>query len=361
MPSFEHEGKSLYYELHGREGDPVVTIVNGLSMRTNHWAPYFELLPARGCRVLTYDMVGQGASSKPVLGADFDDHATMLAALHAHLGIERPYVFGISFGGVVALKYAIRYPQRIGGLLPVSTFSELDPQLEGHAVNLYQGLARVGFEFYLDLLMPLNFSNQYIAANRDLVHLIKRVGASTNELYGIQNLMESLSDFRSLTPELASIDCPTLIMNGEFDYRTPRHLHDIMRRHIRSSRLILVPRVCHAFTLEIPELTSRLIGDFVKSVEAGEWVGDQSVWIADEHPDAKVALTRCEQDHLRAIPVPEPDRPARAPRRENGPGSKTKSAAGKGQARTKAASGGTKASTSGKKATARKKAPSGQR
>ncbi len=305
MPVFEHDGQSLYYELHGREGDPVLTIVNGLSMRTSHWAPYFEQLPARGCRVLTYDMVGQGASSKPVLGADFDDHATMLAALHTHLGIERPYVLGISFGGVVALKYAIRYPDRIGGLIPVSTFSELDAQLEGHAVNLYQGLAKVGFEFYLDLLMPLNFSNDYIAANRDLLHVIKRVGASTNELYGIQNLMESLADFRSITPELKHITCPTLILNAEFDCLTPRHLHDIMRRNIAGSRLVLVPWVCHAFTLEVPELTSRLLSDFVRAVETGQWKGDQSVWISAEKPEAKTMLTRCVQDHLRAIPIPQ--------------------------------------------------------
>ncbi|MDN3516682.1 alpha/beta hydrolase [Aquisalimonas lutea] len=304
MPVFEHEGQSLYYELHGREGDPVVTIINGLSMRTSHWAPYFEQLPARGCRVLTYDMVGQGASSKPVLGADFDDHATMLAALHTHLGIDRPYVLGISFGGVVALKYAIRYPERTGGLIPVSTFSELDAQLEGHAVNLYQGLARVGFEFYLDLLMPLNFSNDYIEANRELLHVIKRVGASTNELYGIQNLMESLADFRSITPELERITAPTLILNAEFDCLTPRHLHDIMRRHIAPSRLVLVPRVCHAFTLEIPTLTSRLLAEFVQQVEAGQWQGDQSVWIAAEDPNAEPLLTYCDQDHLRAIPMP---------------------------------------------------------
>ena len=325
MPVFEQEGQSLYYELHGREGDPVLTIINGLSMRTSHWAPYFEQLPARGCRVLTYDMVGQGASSKPVLGADFDDHATMLAALHAHLGIERPYVLGISFGGVVALKYAIRYPERIGGLIPVSTFSELDAQLEGHAVNLYQGLAQVGFEFYLDLLMPLNFSNAYIAANRDLLHVIKRVGASTNELYGIQNLMESLADFRSITPELQHITCPTLILNAEFDCLTPRHLHDIMRENIANSRLVLVPRVCHAFTLEIPDLTSRLLAEFIHSVEQGEWQGDQSVWIAAEDAQAKTLLTPCEQDHLRAIPVPaaRPEPPKKkAPRKGQGSGTK---------------------------------------
>lgn len=315
MPVFEFEGHELYYELHGREGDPVLTIVNGLSMRTSHWGPYFQLLPQAGVRVLSYDMLGQGNSSKPVLGASFADHAAGLHALHAHLGIRRPYVFGISFGGVVALRYAVDYPEALGGLIPVSTFSELDAQLRGHSTNLYVGLVRVGFGFYLDLLMPLNFSNAYIARHQELIRLIRRVGVSTNELYGIQNLMESLADFESMTPELDEITAPTLIMNGEFDYLTPRHLHEVLRRNIRNSRLVLVPRVCHAFTLEIPELTSRLIAGFIHQVEQDEWCGDQSVWISAEDAGAEPLLSPCPGDHLRAIPLPAPSKRGQKPRR----------------------------------------------
>ncbi|MCC5811647.1 MAG: alpha/beta hydrolase [Ectothiorhodospiraceae bacterium] len=311
MPVFEYQGHQLYYELHGREGDPVLTIVNGLSMRTSHWGPYFQLLPDLGVRVLTYDMLGQGASSKPVLGAGFQDHADGLYALHRYLGIERPYVFGISFGGVVALRYAVDHPDVLGGVIPVSTFSELDAQLRGHATNLYVGLVRVGFGFYLDLLMPLNFSNEWIAQQQDLIQLIRRVGVSTNELYGIQNLMESLAGFESMTPELSTIKAPALILNGEFDCLTPRHLHDILRREMANSRLVLVPRVCHAFTLEIPALTSRLLADFIHAVERGEWTGDQSVWISAEDPQADPLLTLCEADHLRAIPLAPTPKPPR--------------------------------------------------
>lgn len=304
MPAYEtSDGHQIYYELHGAAGDPVVTIVNGLSMRTTHWEPYFGTLPAAGCRALSYDLLGQGYSSKPVLGVDFDDHVRMLKELHDHLGISKPYIMGISFGGVVALKYAIAYPDAIAGLLPVSTFSELDSQLRGHAMNLYTGLSRVGFEYYLDLLMPLNFSNEWLVGNQELIAIIRRVGATSNELYGIQNLMESLADFQSITEDLSRIRCPTLIFNGEYDYLTPRHLHDVMLRNIGNARLVLVQKVCHAFTLETPALTARLICDFVEDVERGAWKGDQSVWIAAEDPDAEVMLTPCPGDHLRAIPI----------------------------------------------------------
>jgi len=324
MPSFPYKGNDVYYELHGDPDLPVVSLCNGLSMRTSHWAPYFQLLPKLGCRVLTYDMIGQGASSKPILGLDFDDHAASLYALHEHLGIERPYVMGISFGGVVVQKYAYTYPDRVGGILPASTFSEMDEQLRGHAYNLYMGLVRVGFEFYLDLLTPLNFSDKWLRENRELMHIIKRVGVSTFELYGIQNLMESLSHFVSITAELHRIKCPALIMNAEYDALTPRHLHDIMRRNIPSSRLMLVPHVCHAFTLEVPELTSRLIADFVRQVEGGLWQGDQSVWIANDDPKGEPAAFPCEGDHLRFIPLPAGK--AKKPAREKKPAGRAKKA-----------------------------------
>ncbi|RFA27232.1 hypothetical protein CAI21_15415 [Alkalilimnicola ehrlichii] len=302
MPVFNDGKQDIYYELYGAAGTPVVSLVNGLSMRTSHWAPYFDLLPKLGCRVLTYDLLGQGQSSKPVLGVSFEEHAVHLAALHEHLGIEKPYVMGISFGGVVVLKYASLFPERIGGLLPVSTFSELDEQLRCHAHNLYKAITRVGFEFYLELLMPLNFTNRFLAGNRALTEVIKRVGVNSNELYGIQNLMESLAHFESMTGELGDIHCPTLIMNAEYDALTPRHLHDLLRRKIENSRLVLVPHMAHAFTLEVPDLTARLIAMFVEQVESGQWRGDQTVWQVDDDFQAEPLLHPCQGNHLRFLP-----------------------------------------------------------
>ncbi|HCY62866.1 MAG TPA: alpha/beta hydrolase [Oxalobacteraceae bacterium] len=302
MPVFRYKNSDVYYDLIGNEGDPVITLVNGLSMRTSHWAPYFKMLPEKGVRVLAYDMLGQGFSSKPILGVDFDDHAAMLKALHDHLGIEQPYVMGISFGGVVVLRYAIMFPDALKGLLPVSTFSELDPLLTCHAANLYTGMARMGFEFYLDLLMPLNFTNEWLTKNRDLLAIVKRVGSSGNEIYGIQNLMESLRHFSTITPDLPKIKAPTLVLNGEFDALTPRHLHDIIRANTPDSRMMIVPKMSHAFTLEIPELCSRIFAEFIQQVESGAWQGDQTVWIANEDPHAAELAYQCPGDHLRLMP-----------------------------------------------------------
>lgn len=282
MPAVIVDGHQIHYELHGPSDGPTITFINGLSMRTTHWSPYFQRLPARGCRVLSYDMPGQGLSSKPVLGLDFDGHTRTLHGLHRQLGIERSYVLGISFGGVVALKYALAYPEATRAVIPASTFSELDERLRWHSYNLFKALTRVGFEYFLELLMPLNFTNEFLARNREFNETMIRAGVAGNELFGIQNIMESLTHFEPLTPRLAEIDCPALVLHGEFDFLTPHNLHDIMRRALRNSRLYVLTGMAHAFTLEAPERVTQLLADFVAEVEEDRWEGDQSMWMIKE-------------------------------------------------------------------------------
>ena len=111
-----------------------------------------------------------------------------------------------------------------------------------------------------------------------------------------------------MTPLLHNIQVPTLILNGEFDFFTPRICHEILRREISSSRLVIMPNAYHAFTLEMPALTLRQIEHFLQQVTQNQWPGDQSVWIAEENPESAELLRPFEGDWLRAIPMPGPSR-----------------------------------------------------
>src|SRR5450759_814243 len=133
---------------------------------------------------------------------------------------------------------------------------------------------------------------------------VKRSTANSNDLFSIQNLIESIRyvDKQGFTAELDRITCPTLIMNAEFDYLTPRWCHEKIRQHIKNSRLMLIQHAFHAFTIEFPEISSRLIREFILEVENGNWQGDQTVWIASDDPKAKEYAFPCEGDHMRALP-----------------------------------------------------------
>jgi pimeloyl-ACP methyl ester carboxylesterase len=295
----QHE---INYALEGDAGAPLVTFVNGLTQSVGLWTAYSKHFAARGYRVLAYDMLGQGRSSKPVLSISLDDHPRTLAALLDHVGAERTFLAAISFGGIVAIDFALAHGERLDGLVLMSTFADLTPQLELLGAALYEGLTQVGLPYLQSLLYPMNLSGDWIAANRSRIPEMKRAGYIGNDLYALQNLMESFVTFAPRGPRLHEIRCPTLILNGEYDFFTPRECHDLMRRCIPSSRLVLMQRAYHAFTLEMPALTMRQIEDFIVSVREGRWEGDQSVWVAADSADADPPAYRAIGDHMRAIP-----------------------------------------------------------
>lgn len=319
MPIAQYGHHQVHYQLVGEADRPVITFLNGLTQNANLWTAYADHFVPRGYRVLAYDMLGQGRSSKPVIDIKLATHADMLASLLDQLGIDRTHLASISFGGIVGLDFAIRHGKRLHSLVAMSTFAELTPQLELLGAVMLQGLTDVGLPYLQSMLYPMNMSSQWIAANRDRIPAMKRAGYISNDAYAMQNLMESFVEFRPLTRQLHRIAVPTLIMNGEFDFFTPRECHELIRRHVANSRLLIIPRAYHAYTLEMPAVTMRQLDVFLDQVATGTWQGDQSVWLASDDPTADTQWLPIAGDWMRAVQpaaaaaVPKPA--AKAPRK----------------------------------------------
>ncbi|MCP3394809.1 alpha/beta hydrolase [Bradyrhizobium sp. CCGB12] len=303
MPFLSHGSYRIRYELDGPAGAPVYVLVNGLTQYSELWGAYREALSARGFRVATFDLLGQGASDKPTLYISQDDQVTALRLLIGELGDGPIFLSGISFGGLIALRYAIEHGERLSGLVPMSCFAELSPQLLLIGNALRTGLILGGTGYLQDLLLPMNLSDQWLKPLLDKLDGIKRQGWLVNDVYALQNLMESFLDFKPLTPQLSSITVPTMILNGEFDFLTPRALHETLRVEIPNSSLVIIPRAYHAFTLEKAALTADLLVRFADDVLAARWQGNKAVWIAPDEAGGELTPFPAGYDHLRAIPV----------------------------------------------------------
>ena len=305
MPFLALGSYRIRYELDGLERGPAYVLVNGLTQYAELWGAYRDALVARGFRVATFDLLGQGESDKPALFISQDDQVAALALLIDQLGDTPIFLSGISFGGLIALRYAIEHPDRLAGLVAMSAFAELSPQLLLLGNALRTGLILGGTSYLQDLLLPMNLSDAWLGPQLGNLEAIKRQGWLTNDIYALQNLMESFLDFKPLTPQLSSISVPTMILNGEFDFLTPRTLHDTLRLQIPDSALVIIPRAFHAFTLENPALTADLLARFAEDVLARRWKGNQSVWIAPEKAGNPLIPFPAGHDHLRAIPTHE--------------------------------------------------------
>lgn len=301
MPYMIYKRHSVYYEINGKKDQPLIIFINGLTQNTAHWGVQTEPLNKLGYQTLTFDLLGQGKSFKPILSINFAENVDVLHQLINEVKVKKAYIAGISFGGVTAMQFALRFPQQCQGLIIMSAFSEMDTRLKILGLNLYQGLTLVGLNMLLDLLLPINLSSQYMKDNEQRLRSLRKLSLAKNDLYAVQNLMESINNFEGFTGELKNITAPTLILNGEFDYLTPRWCHDLMRRNIKNSRLVIIQHAFHAFTMEFPAITNRLFDYFVRAVENNTWKGDQTAWVATDNLESKEVLYPCQGDHMRAV------------------------------------------------------------
>jgi 3-oxoadipate enol-lactonase len=303
MPWLERNSRRIHYELTGPGDGPACVLVNGLTQYVKLWMPFRDGLVAKGFRVASYDMLGQGQSDKPRLFIDQADQVAVLGDLIDELGPGPIFVGGISFGGVIALRYAIEHPNTIAGLVPMSSFAEIPPQLMRLGNAMRTALILGGTTYLQDLLFPMNFSNAWLEAKSDLIGLATHRGWLINDVYALQNLMESFLEFEPLTPQLSLIKVPTMIMTGEYDFLTPRTLQDSLRIHIPDSALVIIPRAYHAFTLERAELAAYVMARFAEDVIAGRWHGKKTIWVAPEEVGGELTPFPAGFDHLRSIPV----------------------------------------------------------
>lgn len=303
MTTLMHDGRSIHYELEGSADKATFVLVNGLTQYSSLWRPYRDRLRELGFRVVTFDLLGQGSSTKPGLFIGQGEHVEVLRSLIGELGESPTFLAGVSFGGLVALQYAVEHGETLAGLVPISTFSELSPQLLLLGTALRNALIVGGVGYLQDLLMPMNMSDAWLQPRLDDLWSVKKPGWVANDAFALQNLMDSFMEFEPLTPRLSNIRVPTMILNGEFDFLTPRHLHETLRLNIPDSALVLVPFGYHAFTVEMPDLTAHLLADFASRVLGGNWEGGGSVWVASSSPGGPLERFPSGYSHLRSIPV----------------------------------------------------------
>src|ERR1700677_1552138 len=122
-------GHELYYATLGR-GMPVIFMHGGLGFDHQYFRPFVDPL-ADAAQVVYYDHLGHGKSDRPTdfseitlerLSSDCD-------ALATALGFDKFVLVGHSYGGFIALDFALRYPRRLAGLVLACTAPDLTSRM----------------------------------------------------------------------------------------------------------------------------------------------------------------------------------------------------------------------------------------
>ena len=115
MADAQINGARIWYEVHG-EGEDYLLQIGGAGFAhenfgfvTDKMTPHFK--------VIEFDLRGYGLSERPEQEYSMELWADDIKALFDAIGVERAHVHGTSMGGMVALAFAGRYPERVDGLV----------------------------------------------------------------------------------------------------------------------------------------------------------------------------------------------------------------------------------------------------
>jgi 3-oxoadipate enol-lactonase len=254
-------------EIHYREegtGFPLI-LIHGLNGDLTGWGlvmPEF----ARYFRTLALDLRGHGDSGKPDQPYSIKEFSEDLKVFLTKLQIPQTHLLGLSMGGAIAQQFAIDFPQRVRGLVLVSSFSYLDAQARKKFLGLRRSLEAGGYPAFFDEVVNLAFTPQYISANPQAIAQLKEKRVRLNSPAAIGRATDACLSF-DLKEAIKEICSPTLILSGRDDLFTPIHLAEQIHKNIPNSEWKILEEVGHNLYLEKADEMARVVSDFLNRLE----------------------------------------------------------------------------------------------
>lgn len=247
MPVFESPGATIHYEIAG-EGPPLLLIA-GIASDGASWGPLPPFLPDR--RLIMPDNRGSG---RTVCEGPFeiDDIVADTLALLDHLGIAETDVVGHSLGGMIGLRLASRYPERVRRLVTLTSAN-----LPGAKERvLFQDMERHYFTMppqdWFRLLFQWLFSGPFFA---DEANIAAAAAASTAYPWrqSPENFARQVKAIdRMASEDLRQIECPVLAVAGSLDLLMPPAAVTAGHHGVRNLTLTTLP-AAHSIHWEAPQ------------------------------------------------------------------------------------------------------------
>jgi L-proline amide hydrolase len=272
----EDEGKLPVLYLHGGPGG------------THDYLEPLEAMAETGRRAIFYDQIGCGKSDLPDDPSlwKVETFVDELGEVRRHLGLDRLHIFGNSWGGMLAMEYALTQPTGVASMIVASSPSSI-PQWVAEANRLRSLLPEDVQETLTSHEQAgttdspeyeqacLVFYHRHVCRLDEWPDCVVRSFAFIEEHGVVYKTMNGPSEFHvtgplkdwDITGRLAEIRIPTLVITGEHDEATPA-INQTVSSGIRGSESVIYPGASHMAHVEDPDGYMRVLDGFLTRIEA---------------------------------------------------------------------------------------------
>jgi pimeloyl-ACP methyl ester carboxylesterase len=268
MPSIKAGALSLEYYVDG-SGPPLLMIM-GFAGQAKSWGEPIVARLAEHFTCVRFSNRGTGSSDRPDEPTTIRQMAGDAIALLDALGIERPHVFGVSMGGMIAQELAINYPQRVNGLVLGCTTAGFmrGPQAGADVAQALMPVPGLTREEQVRKAWPAICAPDFIATRMDFLEAMLTASlAQPTPIETIAKQVVAVNQHDALD-RLNQIKAPTLIIHGDVDRLVPYGNAPILHQAMPGSELRTLEGAAHMFFWEQPKQAADIIIEFLARVPA---------------------------------------------------------------------------------------------
>jgi 3-oxoadipate enol-lactonase len=257
-------GLQLNYETYGEAGDWLV-MCHGLGSGLQSMRGAAEVF-SKEYRVLIWDNRGLGGSDDAPAGEGYEieAHARDLANLMDALGIDRAIVHGVSWGGIVAQRFAIDYPEKLRALVVDSSSAELNERAAQNWVTRGELMVRDGPAAIRNAPGGLNEGQP--AASPEVYEQMEALRVNPQAYLATCRAIASLHE-HPLNEELRKLTVPALAIVGEDDQVAGVGGTVKLSRAIPDCKLVIVKGAGHGVSAQDPEALRREIEELAARLD----------------------------------------------------------------------------------------------
>ena len=235
---------------------PAILILHGWGSSSDSWVEVQKLLSEESQKVVVLDLPGFGKTPAPASIWGIEEYSDFMYQYAKHLGVAKFTLIGHSFGGQIAIQFAVDHPEKLETLILIASAGVR--RTPGIAKKLVMAVAKLmSFVLYI-----IPFKDLRMNVKNALYMLIRRRDYAKTQ--GIMREVFKKVITQDLTAKFANIRTRTLLIWGEKDELTPVQDAYLMNELIANSKLEIIPGAKHALNFEMPEKLCDFIVSFAK-------------------------------------------------------------------------------------------------
>ncbi len=282
------KGYNTWYRIVGESEAPgklpLVCLHGGPGVGHDYLEP-LEAAAGTGRRVIFYDQLGCGKSDQPDAPEMWTPelYVEEINVVRAALGLDRIHLLGQSWGGMLAMEYALTQPAGLASVTIASSpcsmtlwvseanrLRDLLPADVQQTLLAHEAAETTDSPEYLEAMMV--FYKRHVCTLDPYPDYVNRTFANVGQVYLTMNgpsefhVIGTLKDW-DITARLPEIRVPTLITSGRYDEATPL-IAETVQRGIPGSKWVIFEHSAHMSHAEEPERYIQVLDEFLTEVES---------------------------------------------------------------------------------------------